>query len=88
MAGKVLQEVAQVALITVIITSPLVHVRVCGEVLTPEAISTSVRVHIAILQDARLHILVDLSHNTSLRLVNLVQSQVLWQMDDLRTFKG
>ena len=76
------------ALVAVVLTSPLVHVRVRGQVLASDAISASVRVHIAVLQDNRLHVLVNLGDNAWLGLVNFVQTQVLWQMDDLSALQG
>jgi len=87
MASKVLQEVAEVSLIAVVFTAPLVHVGVCGQVLATDAISTSVRVNIAVLEDNWLHVLVNLCDDTSLGLVNLIEAKVLGKVHDLRTLE-
>lgn len=42
MAGQVLKEIAKVAFVRVVVTTPLVHVRVGSEVLAADAISTRV----------------------------------------------
>ena len=86
-ASQVLQEVAQVALIAVVFATPLVHVRVGGEILATDAVSASVRVHIAVFEDHWLHILIDLGDDTRLGLVNFVEAQVFRQMHDLRAFE-
>ena len=86
--GQVLEEVAKIALVAVVVSTPLVQVRVGGEVLAADAISTRVRVHIAFLEDARLHVAIDLCDHACLWLVNFVKAKELGQVDDLGTFKG
>lgn len=56
--------------------------------LPPNSICPSIRVDVAILEDHRFHVLVDLSHDSILGFVDLVQAQVLRQVDDLGTFQA
>ena len=75
--GQVLKEVTKVALVRVVLTSPLVQIRVSGQVLSSDSIGASVGVDIAILEDDWLHVLVNLSDNTRLLLVDLIKSEEL-----------
>ena len=88
MAGKVLEEVSQVAFIRVVLASPLVQVGMSGEVLTANAIDTGVRINVAILEDHRLHVLVNRGNHSRLLLVDFVESEEFGQVDDLRALEG
>ena len=87
MASDVLEEVAQVALVRVVISSPLAEIRVSGQILAAHAVTTSVRVDVAVLEDGWLHVAVDRGDYTRLRLVDLIEAEVLWQVDDLRALQ-
>jgi hypothetical protein len=68
-----LEEVAKVAFIGVVVGPPAVDVAVGSQILTSDAIRSSVGVNKAALKDDRLQVFIDVSNDAWLGFVYLVQ---------------
>ena len=85
---QTLEEVAQMTLVSVALSTPVRHIRVRRQILASDAVSPRMRVNKATLEDDGLEVAIVVGDDTWSLLVDLIEFEILGEMLDLGAFQS